>query len=135
MEADRNPAVHVAVVGVVDDDPAVRNSLKFSLELEGMTVGVYGSADELLADAGLTRFRCLVVDQFMPGRSGLDLAAELRRRQIRMPVILITSHPSRALMALADKAGVPIVEKPLLGDALLDKIRDLIALPILPSTS
>jgi len=129
MGPHRNLAVHVAVVGIVDDDPAVRNSLKFSLELEGLSVGVYAGADELLREGDLARFGCLIIDQHMPGRNGLDLVAELRNRQVRVPVILITSHPSRALIAQSDKAGVPIVEKPLLGNALLDKIRSLLASP------
>jgi two-component system response regulator FixJ len=53
----------VAVVGIVHDDPAVRNSLKFSLEIDGFSVGIYASADELLHDDNLDRFRCLVIDQ------------------------------------------------------------------------
>jgi two-component system, LuxR family, response regulator FixJ len=135
MEPHRNLAVDVAVVGIVDDDPAVRNSLKFSLELEGLSVGVYAGADELLSEGDLARFGCLIIDQHMPGRNGLDLVAELRNRQVWVPAILITTHPSRALIAQSDKAGVPIVEKPLLGNALLDKIRSLLAFPTRRSTS
>lgn len=126
MEKHHELAVHVAVVGVVDDDPAVRNSLKFSLEIDGFVVRTYGNADELLSDAQLSQFNCLVVDQHMPGTSGLDLAAELRHRQISVPIILITSHPPKVLIARADQAGVPIVEKPLLGNVLLEKIRDMV---------
>ncbi len=135
MGTHHDLAVHVAVVGVVDDDPAVRNSLKFSLEIEGFAVGIYASADELLKESDLSRFRCLVIDQHMPGLSGLDLVAKLRERQISVPVILITSHPSRTLAARADKAAVPIVEKPLLGNALLDRIRDLVPSETRPSLS
>ena len=127
--------MHVAVVGVVDDDPAVRNSLKFSLEIEGFAVGVYAGADELLRESDLSRFRCLVIDQHMPGLRGLDLVAELRDRRVPVPVILITTHPSRALVAPAEKAAVPIVEKPLLGNALLDEIRSLMASPTRPGAS
>jgi two-component system, LuxR family, response regulator FixJ len=126
MEKHHELAVHVAVVGVVDDDPAVRNSLKFSLEIDGFVVRTYGNADELLSDAQLTQFNCLVVDQHMPGTSGLDLAVQLRHRQISVPIILITSHPPKVLIARADQAGVPIVEKPLLGNVLLEKIRDMV---------
>ncbi len=126
MEQQPNPAVQVAVVGIVDDDPAVRNSLKFSLEVEGYAVGIYASADELLQDRELGRFRCLVIDQHLPGLSGLDLVGRLRERQIPVPVILITSHSPRALISRAAQSGVPIVEKPLLGNALLDKIHDLV---------
>jgi FixJ family two-component response regulator len=59
--------------------------------------------------------------------SGLDLIAALRERNISTPAILITSHPSLSLRERANKAHIPIVEKPLLGNALLDKIRDVLA--------
>jgi two-component system, LuxR family, response regulator FixJ len=127
--------VRIAVVGIVDDDPAVRNSLKFSLEIEGFAVGVYANAEELLTENDLSRFRCLVIDQHMPGLSGLDLVTKLRERRVAVPVILITTHPSRAVAARAEKAAVPIVEKPLLGNALLDEIRSLMASPTPPSAS
>ena len=116
----------IAVVGVVDDDPAVRNSLKFSLEIDGFVVRTYGNAEALLNETDLLQFSCLVVDQNMRGTSGLHLVAKLRRRQFVVPVILITSHPPKVLVARADEAGVPIVEKPLLGNALLEKIRDMV---------
>jgi two-component system, LuxR family, response regulator FixJ len=58
--------------------------------------------------------------------NGLDLITLLRARRFAAPAILITSHPSPSLRARAHKAGVPIVEKPLLGNALLDKIRDVV---------
>ena len=119
-------SLQVAVVGVVDDDPAVRNSLKFSLEIEGFAASVYASGDELLSDGDLSRFRCLVIDQHMPGMSGLDLVTSLRAQKISVPVILITTNPSKALVARAGEAAVPIVEKPLLGNALLDSIRGLV---------
>jgi FixJ family two-component response regulator len=125
MSASHELAVPVAVVGVVDDDPAVRNSLKFSLEIDGFAVGVYANAEELLSESNIDRFRCLVIDQHMPGMNGLDLVATLRERQLKVPVILITSHPPKLLVVRADRAGVPIIEKPLLGNALQDKIREI----------
>jgi FixJ family two-component response regulator len=127
MDTHQDLALHVGVVGVVDDDPAVRNSLKFSLEIDGFAVGVFANADELLREDDLNRFRCLVIDQQLPGMSGLDLVAKLRERNVSVPVVLITSNPPRALLVRAGHAGVPIVEKPLLGNALIDKIRELIA--------
>jgi FixJ family two-component response regulator len=114
------------VVIVIDDDLAVRNSLKFSLEIEGFTVRSYATAADLLSIGDLALCSCLVVDQNMPGMNGLDLIATLRARQLAAPAILITSHPSPSLRERAQAAGIPIVEKPLLGNALIDKIYDVV---------
>src|SRR5262249_22618971 len=135
MEPHHELTAHVGFVGIVDDDPAVRHSLKFSLEIEGYAVGIYASAQELLEALDLDRFRCLVIDQHMPGMSGLDLVAKLRDRKLSVPAVLITSHPPRAVAVRADNAGVPIIEKPLLGNALLDKIRELIGSQTWPKLS
>ena len=59
----------------------------------------------------------------MPGMTGLDVVSELRERRISVPVILITSHPNAILRERAERAGVSIVEKPVLGNALIDNIR------------
>ena len=112
------------VIIVVDDDPAVCNSLKFSLELEGFTVRSYRSAGELLDAAAPADCNCYVIDQRMPGMSGMDLIAKLRERQIATPAILIISQPNDLLSARAARAGVPIVEKPLLSNTLVDAIRE-----------
>jgi two-component system, LuxR family, response regulator FixJ len=114
------------VVIVVSDDLAVRNSLKFWLEIEGLTVRGYVSGADLLDAGDLARCDCYVVDQKTSAVSGLDLIAQLRDRHFTAPAILIASHPSRSLREQAEKADIPIVEKPLLGNGLLDKIRDVV---------
>jgi two-component system response regulator FixJ len=114
------------VIIVVSDDLAVRNSLKFWLEIEGLTVRGYVSAADLLDAGDLARCDCYLVDQKMSAMSGLDLIAQLRDRHLAAPAILIASHPSRLLREQAEKADIPIVEKPLLGNGLLDKIRDVV---------
>jgi FixJ family two-component response regulator len=111
------------VIIVVDDDRAVRNSLKFSLEIEGFSVQTYANGNELLNGTDLAASNCLVVDQNLPGMSGLEAIVRLRLRNISVPAILITSHPSLAVRERAAKAAVPIVEKPFLENALLDQIR------------
>jgi two-component system response regulator FixJ len=126
MSVPAGPSASGFVVIVIDDDLAVRNSLKFSLEVEGLTVRSYATAAELLGDGDLALCNCFVVDQNMPEMNGLDLIAVLRARQYAAPAILITSHPSRSLQERARNAGVPIVEKPLLGNTLFDKIRDVV---------
>lgn len=112
------------LVAIVDDDPAVCNSLKFSLELEGLEVRTFPGGAELLRAPDIDACQCFVVDQKMPGMNGLELIDELRVRNIAAPAILILSQPSTALSARAASAKVPIVEKPLLGNALLDHIRE-----------
>ena len=112
------------MVVVVDDDPAVSSSLKFSLELEGFAVRIYSSAAELLAEGKLDETDCLVVDQRMPDMNGMELIARLRDRQVRTPAILLVSQHNPAVSMRAALADVPIVEKPLLNDALVEKIRE-----------
>ncbi|HXW42433.1 MAG TPA: response regulator [Xanthobacteraceae bacterium] len=113
-----------AVVAVVDDDPAVCSSLKFSLELEGFAVHTYGSGVELLGAGDLGDCDCFVIDQRMPVMSGMELIAKLREQRVATPAILIVSHNNAALSARAAKAQVPIVEKPFLGNSLVDRIRE-----------
>jgi two-component system, LuxR family, response regulator FixJ len=114
------------LIVVIDDDMAVRNSLKFSLEVEGFEVHAYAEAGTMLDEADLPRCGCLIIDYHLPGMNGLAALDILRRRGTRIPAILITSHPSPALRARAAAAGVAIVEKPLLGSGLLDAIHDAI---------
>jgi FixJ family two-component response regulator len=115
------------MVVVVDDDPAVRGSLAFSLRAEGLSVQSYASAAELLKGNSSRTARCLVIDYKLPGMNGLDLLAELRRRHIVAPAILITTNPTAAVRAQAAAAHVALIEKPLLGDALFQEIRAALA--------
>jgi two-component system response regulator FixJ len=114
------------LIAVIDDDLAVRNALKFWLEVEGLTVRSYASGAELLSASDLALCDCFVIDQKMPAMRGLDLITQLRDRHFSAPAILITSHPSLSLREQAKRAEVPIMEKPLLEDVLLEKIRDAV---------
>ena len=125
--ATSDMAMRRFVVAVVDDDAAVCSSLKFSLELEGFAVRTYASGAEFLAANDLGAFSCLVIDQRMPAMSGMELIATLRAERVGTPAILVVSHPNPALSARAAIAGVPIVEKPLLGNALVERIREACA--------
>jgi two-component system response regulator FixJ len=113
------------VVVIVDDDLAVRSSLAFSLETEGIAVCAFVSAAELLIE--VPNAACFVIDYKLPGMNGLDLIAELRRRRIVAPAILITTHPSASVCEQAVATGAVLIEKPLLGDALFCEIRAALA--------
>lgn len=115
------------VVLLVDDDPAVTHAVQFSFDLEGLDVRSYRDAEALLTAGDLPERGCLILDYHLPGVDGLDLLERLRARNVRMPAVLITTNPRPLLKARAAMAGVPIVEKPLLTDALLTAVLDALA--------
>ena len=112
------------VVLVIDDDPAVRSSLKFSLEVEGFTVRLYTGPYELLNETNLPANSCLLIDYYMPAMNGLELLARLRDRGISIPAMVITGHPNRRLRDRIAAAGVPLIEKPFLGNILTERLRE-----------
>jgi len=106
-------------VAVVDDDPAVLDSLKFLLEVAGRSVAIYPSAAAFLDDRARSP-ACLIVDQHMPDMTGLELAARLRSEGAGIPVLIITAVPSPAIVARAAQLGIEnVLEKPLDEDDLL----------------
>lgn len=112
-------------VFVVDDDQAMRNSLKWLIESIGMQVRTYSSADEFLSSYYPGQAGCLLLDVRMPGMSGLELQAHLARRESRLPVIIITGHGDVAMAVKAMKAGaVDFIEKPFHDEELLSSIRN-----------
>jgi two-component system response regulator FixJ len=115
---------------VVDDDAAVRNSLKFALELEGFDVRVYEGGAEMLAREVPGSGGCLVVDQYMPGMTGLELVDRLRARRVDIPTILITAKGSEDLRRRAAISGIrQVLEKPLEDSALLEGIHSALGAP------
>jgi len=117
------------VVYVVDDDEAMRSSLKWLIESVGLRVETFGSADEFLSCYYPGRAGCLLLDVRMPGMSGLDLQEYLTNRHIQLPVIIITGHGDVPLAVRAMKSGArDFIEKPFNDEALLDAIRHALAL-------
>jgi FixJ family two-component response regulator len=110
------------MVVVVEDDLALLNSLKFSLEIEGFKVVGYVSGEATLAADEWQDADCLVIDYALPDTDGWELLDVMRSMGSAAPAILITTHPSAILSAKAAAAGIPIVEKPLLGNALSEAI-------------
>jgi two-component system response regulator FixJ len=123
MIGHSNIAPAARTVLIVDDDPAVRSSLQFCLEIEGFLVRSYSSGPDLLNDQNVPQCGCLVIDYRLPNMNGLDLLSELRRRNVMLPAILITTDPNVSVRAQTAAAGAVLIEKPLLNEALFEGIR------------
>ncbi len=116
---------------VVDDEAAVRHSLKFVLELEGLDVRLYEGGADLLAAGDLPVNGCLVVDYCMPTMDGVELMDRLRGRRVDLPAILITSKATRDLCERAARSGYrQVLEKPLEDSRLVDSIRCALDVPL-----
>ena len=112
------------VVFVVDDDPAMRDSLRWLIESTGLQVETFADAHTFLARIRPEVPGCLVLDIRMPGLSGLDLQTELARRGIRLPAIVVTGHAEVPMAVRAVKAGaIDFIEKPFSDQLLLDRVR------------
>jgi two-component system, LuxR family, response regulator FixJ len=120
---------------VVDGDPAVRNSLVFALGLEGYRAQAFAGASDVLALASFPDEGCFVLDPALAGIDGLEVLARLRARNVQLPAILITTDPSGGLRVRAARAGVPIIEKPLVTEALFQCIRAALAEARRPTSS
>jgi len=102
------PRVHI-----VDDDEAMRDSLKWLLESRGLEVELYASGEEFLKSFNSSSCGCLVLDVRMPGMSGLDLYEQLQTRASTLPVIFITGHGDVPMAVSALKKGAAdFIEKP-----------------------
>lgn len=118
-----------ATVFVVDDDNAMRSSLKWLIESVGLGVESFASADEFLDSYYPGRAGCLLLDVRMPGMSGLELQEYLNAHDIRIPVIIITGHGDVHMAVRAMKSGaVDFIEKPFNDELLLDAIRNALML-------
>lgn len=113
---------------IVDDDPHVLHALRFAFEVDGYDVQTYKAGEEVL-EALPVDAACIIIDEHLPGVSGVQTSSLLRARGVVVPMILITSHPSPAIRIRAKEHGVEIVEKPLVNGALALRVRELAGAP------
>jgi FixJ family two-component response regulator len=113
---------------VVDDDAAVRASLKFALEVEGFQVKLYDRSRALLADGNLPEQACLVIDYRMADIDGIELLERLRSQNVTLPAILMSARVSNQLRATAHRLGfTAVLEKPLSAAVLIETIHTALA--------
>ena len=112
------------MVYLVDDDPAVLESLQWLMESAGFTVAVFASPAALLAQLPQVPRGCLVIDLRLPGVSGTEVIHQLRERGVHLPAMVITGHGDVSAAVRAMQAGaIDFIEKPFDETLLLDRVR------------
>ncbi|HXQ31162.1 MAG TPA: response regulator FixJ [Steroidobacteraceae bacterium] len=112
-----------ATVFVVDDDDAVRTSLRLLLKSVGLPVETFASAQEFLDAFDAERAGCLVLDIRMPGMSGLELQQRLNEIHAIIPIVFITGHGDVPMAVEAMQHGaVDFIQKPFRDQDLIDRI-------------
>lgn len=110
---------------VVDDDAAVRDSLRMLLKADGLAVETFASGQEFLDACSADTHGCVILDVKMPGMDGTMLQEEMIRRAINLPIIFLSGQGTIPVTVRAIKAGaVDFLTKPVDGTELLRCVRD-----------
>ena len=118
----------VACVFIVDDDEAVRSSVRLLIRSVGLQAQVYASAHDFLAAYDPRHPGCLLLDVRMPGMSGLELQQELNRRGATIPVVFISGHSDVPMAVEAMQQGAfDFLPKPFRDQDLLDRVQRALA--------
>jgi FixJ family two-component response regulator len=116
-----------SLVCIIDNDKAIRESLRLLLYASGLASCAYESADAFLADEEPPAFNCMLLDIRMPGTDGLELFRILNSKHLPFPVIFITGHGDIPLAVSAIKQGAyDFLTKPFKEGELLEKVRSAI---------
>ena len=118
------------LVCIVDDDEAVRISIRMLIETLGVPARAYAGAQAFLDDREVhTLCGCLVLDVRMPGMSGLELQEHLDGPLENLPVIFLSGHGDVPMVVRAMRAGaIDFLQKPFNEQALLDKVQEALAI-------
>jgi FixJ family two-component response regulator len=104
-------------IAVVDDDGAVLGALRFSLRLDGFDVDAYSNGYEFFAAMPIHLPACVILDQYMPGMTGLEIAIRLRDDGYAIPIVMLSGAMDRRLETRALALGISrVISKPLEGD-------------------
>ncbi|MBL29117.1 MAG: DNA-binding response regulator [Rhodospirillaceae bacterium] len=116
---------------VIDDDPAIRDSLETLLKLRGYTVRTFESGQSFLDECAQEREGCLLVDIVMPGMNGLELQKRLADRGVDIPVCFITGHADVPKVIQAMRGGaVDFVEKPYSSNQIVESVERALAMSL-----
>jgi two-component system response regulator FixJ len=110
-------------VCLVDDDAAVRQSIRLGAKAAGFDTVSFGSAQEFLAGFNPTKVCCLILDVRLPGMSGFELLEVLKAQKTNIPVLILTGHGDIPMAVQAMKNGaLDFLEKPLKMDVLKERL-------------
>jgi two-component system response regulator FixJ len=113
-----------AIIHVIDDDEAARQSLAFLLQASKLAVKTHESAKAFLENARDIKTGCIITDVRMPEMSGIDLLRRLKQLKVQVPVIVVTGHGDVPLAVEATKIGaVEFLEKPFDDEVMLSAVR------------
>ncbi|MFG1203391.1 sigma-54 dependent transcriptional regulator [Xanthobacter aminoxidans] len=109
---------------LVDDEEMIRLSIEQTLDLAGIDVTAFASAEAALPAIGRDYPGIVVTDVRLPARDGLELLADIRRRDPELPVVLITGHGDVAMAVSAMREGAyDFIEKPFVSDAFVEVVK------------
>jgi FixJ family two-component response regulator len=121
----KEPAPPLPRVYLIDDDPVMTYLMVDLVESVNLLHAEFGTASSFLQTDLSKLSGCIVTDVRMPGISGLDLQDELRRREIDLPIIFISSYPDVSSVVRAMRGGaLDFFQKPFSTQQLLDRIQD-----------
>lgn len=119
----KHESTTLGTVYIVDDNPAVRDAIRWLVEQVGLKAKPFGSAQEFLSNFRSDMRGCVVLDIRMPGMSGLELQEKLTQAGAQLPIIIVTGHGDVPITVRAMKAGAfEFLQKPFSDQVLLDAI-------------
>jgi two-component system, LuxR family, response regulator FixJ len=122
-----NESRWVPIIGVIDDDECVRESLAGLAESAGYETALFASAEEFLESLASDSVACLILDVRLPGMSGVELYKRLVQNLRPIPTIFITAHADAEINAWVTKAGgIALLSKPFQPEVLLQAVRKTI---------
>lgn len=125
------PVIEEPTVFVVDDEEAVRNSLRFLLESIKLRVETFDSAESFLTQLRPNRTGCIVLDVRMPGMSGPELMDRLNELHVSTPIIFLSAHGDVPLAVRTMKGGaIDFLQKPYNNQQFLERVRQALDLDV-----
>jgi len=118
-----SPSPAAPCILVLEEDQELGSALRFSLALEGYRVETFDAPSTFLERLPSAPFDAVIVGQAAPAIDAFDMLEPLRRRAPDAPIVLTATNPTRALRRRARQQHLVLIEKPLLGDGLVEALK------------